>query len=82
MFRAIVTTPPAAREPLCYATQPEGPMSIDAEEAAIRTVILGALRGDPEAGDRNFDALSAMRQAETIVRALKMCGYEIRKISR
>jgi hypothetical protein len=57
-------------------------MSIDAEEAAIRTVILGALRGDPEAGERNFDALSAMRQAETIVKALKVCGYEIRKISR
>jgi hypothetical protein len=54
-------------------------MSIDAEEAAIRTVILGALRGDPEAGERNFDALSAMRQAETIVKALKVRGYEIRK---
>jgi hypothetical protein len=58
------------------------PMSIDAEEAAIRTVILGALRGDREAGDRRTDALLAMRQAETIVKALKMCGYEIRKISR
>jgi hypothetical protein len=57
-------------------------MSIDAEEAAIRTVILGALRGDPEANEHNFDALSAMRQAETIVKALKVCGYEIRKISR
>jgi hypothetical protein len=57
-------------------------MSIDAEEAAIRTVILGALRGDPEGGERNFDALSAMRQVETIVKALKVCGYEIRKISR
>jgi hypothetical protein len=33
-------------------------MSIDAEEAAIRTVILGALRGGPEASERNFDALS------------------------
>jgi len=57
-------------------------MSIDAEEAAIRTVILGALRGDPEAGDRNFDALSAIRQAETIVKALKVGGYEIKRISR
>jgi hypothetical protein len=56
-------------------------MSIDAEEAAIRTVILGALKGDPEASE-HFDALLAMRQAETIVKALKMCGYEIRKISR
>ena len=57
-------------------------MSIDAEEAAIRTVILGALRGDAEAGERNFDALSAMRQAEAIVKALKSGGYEIRTISR
>jgi hypothetical protein len=57
-------------------------MSIDAEEAAIRTVILGALRGDLEAGDRNFDALSAIRQAETIVKALKVGGYEIKRISR
>jgi hypothetical protein len=57
-------------------------MSIHAEEAAIRTVILGALRGDPEASYRNFDALSTMQQAETIVRALKMSGYEIRKMSR
>ena len=49
------------------------PMSIDAEEAAIRTVILGALRGDPEGGERDFDALSAMRQVETIVKALAKC---------
>jgi hypothetical protein len=41
------------------------PMSIDAEEAAIRTVILGALMGHSEAGERSFDALFAMRQAET-----------------
>jgi hypothetical protein len=57
-------------------------MSIGAEEAAIRTVILGALMGHPEAGERSFDALLAMRQAETIVKALKTCGYEIRKVSR
>jgi hypothetical protein len=29
-----------------------------------------------------MDTLLAMRQAETIVKALKVCGYEIRKISR
>jgi hypothetical protein len=57
-------------------------MSIDDEEAAIRTVILGALTGHSEAGDRSMDALSAIRHAETIVKALKVCGYEIRKISR
>jgi hypothetical protein len=57
-------------------------MSIDAEEAAIRTVILGALMGHSEAGDRGMDTLLAMRQAETIVKALRTCGYEIRKISR
>jgi hypothetical protein len=35
-------------------------MSIDAEEAAIRTVIVGALMGHSEAGERGFDALSAV----------------------
>jgi len=57
-------------------------LSIDAEEAAIRTVILGALMGHSEAGERSFDALFAMRQAEAIVKALKIGGYEIRKVSR
>jgi hypothetical protein len=57
-------------------------LTLSAEDAAIRTVILGALRGDPEGGECNFDALSAMRQAETIAKALKVCGYEIGKISR
>jgi hypothetical protein len=38
--------------------------------------------GHSEAGDRSMDTLLAMRQAETIVKALKVCGYEIRKISR
>jgi hypothetical protein len=31
-------------------------MSIDAEEAAIRTVIVGALMGHSEPGERGFDA--------------------------
>jgi hypothetical protein len=56
-------------------------LSINAEEAAIRTVILGALMGHSEAGDRSMDTVLAMRQAETIVKALKVCGHEIRKIS-
>ena len=58
------------------------PMSIDAEEAAIRTLIVGALMGHSEAGERGFDALFAMRQAEAIVKALKISGYEIKRISR
>ena len=53
------------------------PMSIDAEEAAIRTVIVSALMGHAEAGERDFDTLFAMRQAEAIVKALKIGGYEI-----
>jgi hypothetical protein len=57
-------------------------MSIDAEEAAIRTVIVGALTAPSEAGERAFDALFAMRQAEAIVKALKVGGYEIRKVVR
>jgi hypothetical protein len=43
-------------------------MSIDAEEAAIRTVIVGALMGHSDAGERGFDSLVAMRQAEAIVK--------------
>jgi hypothetical protein len=60
----------------------EKPMSIDTEEAAIRTVIVGALMGHSEAGERGFDALFAMRQAEAIVKALKIGGYEIKRVSR
>jgi hypothetical protein len=58
------------------------PMSIDAEEAAIRTVIVNALMGHSEADGRGFDALFAMRQAEAIVKALKIGGYEIKRVSR
>jgi hypothetical protein len=54
-------------------------MSIDAEEAAIRTVIVNALMGCLEDGGRAFDALFAMRQAEAIARALKVAGYEIKR---
>jgi hypothetical protein len=68
--------------PAAQAPPVAEPMSIDAEEAAIRIVILGALMGHSEAGERGFDALFAMRQAEAIVKALKIGGYEIRKVSR
>jgi hypothetical protein len=47
-------------------------MSINAQDAAIRTVIVGALMGHSEASERGFDALFVMRQAEAIVKALKI----------
>jgi hypothetical protein len=56
-------------------------MSIDSEEAAIRTVIVSALMGHLEASGRGFDALFAMRQAESIVKALKIAGYEIKRLT-
>jgi hypothetical protein len=58
------------------------PMSIDAEEAKIRAVIVSALTEHSEASERGVDALFAMRQAEAIVRALKIGGYEIKRVSR
>jgi hypothetical protein len=54
-------------------------MSIDAEEAAIRGVIGNVLTGQLGVDGRGFDALSAMRQAEAIVKALKIAGYEIKR---
>jgi hypothetical protein len=52
-------------------------MPIDAGEAAIRTVIAEALIEHGETSGRGLDALSAMRQAEAIVKALEYAGYEI-----
>jgi hypothetical protein len=52
-------------------------MSIDAEEAAIRAVIVDVLVHLGVEG-RGFDGLFAMRQAEAIVKALKSAGYEIK----
>jgi hypothetical protein len=54
-------------------------MSIDAGEAAIRSVIAGALVDNHEAGGRGVDALLAMRQAEAVVKALKIAGFEIKR---
>ena len=67
--------------PQLYATRrsQRKPMSIDAEQTAIRTVIVSALMGHFEASGRGFDALFAMRQAEAIVKALKIAGYEIKR---
>jgi hypothetical protein len=53
-------------------------MAIDGGEAAIRMVIASVLAEHGEIGGRAFDALAAMRQAEAIVRALDLAGYEIR----
>jgi hypothetical protein len=56
-------------------------MTIDADEAAIRAVIAAAIAEHGEASGRGVDALSAMRQAEIIVKALVHAGYEIRRRS-
>jgi hypothetical protein len=56
-------------------------MTLDAGEAAIRTVIAAVLAQYGEASGRGLDALLAMRQAETIVKALEHAGYEIRRRS-
>jgi hypothetical protein len=56
-------------------------MTLDAGEAAIRTVIAEALIEHGETSGRRSDALFAMRQAEAIVRALGHAGYEIRRRS-
>jgi hypothetical protein len=57
-------------------------MAIDAEQAAIRTVIATILAEQGEGSGRGLDALFAMRQAEAIVRALEHAGYEIRREDR
>jgi hypothetical protein len=54
-------------------------MTIDGGEAAIRMVITSVLAEHGEIGGRAFDALAAMRQAEAIVRALTVAGYEIKR---
>jgi hypothetical protein len=54
-------------------------MTIDAAGAAVRLVIANALVENAEGGGRGFDALFAMRQAEAVVRALELAGYEIRR---
>lgn len=51
-------------------------MTIDAGEAAIRTVIAAALAQHNEAIGRGADAIVAMRQAEVAVKALELAGYE------
>jgi hypothetical protein len=54
-------------------------MTIDAAQAAIRLIIANALVENGEASGRAFDSLLAMRRAESIVRALEIEGYEIKR---
>jgi hypothetical protein len=53
-------------------------MAIGAQQAAIRAVIASALADHVSKSGQNVDALVAMRQAEAIVRALEVAGYEIK----
>jgi hypothetical protein len=45
-------------------------------------MVVGSCDGLATQSKPGTDALFAMRQAETIVKALKIGGYEIRKVSR
>jgi hypothetical protein len=54
-------------------------MTVDSLEAAIRIVITEAIIEHSETSGRGFDALLAMRQAEAIVKALAIAGYEIKR---
>jgi hypothetical protein len=54
-------------------------MAIDADQAAIRTVIAAVLAEQRADSGLGLDALFAMRQAEAIVKALENAGYEIRR---
>ena len=54
------------------------PMTVDADEAALRTVIAAALAQHGEAHGRGLDALFAS-QAEAVMKALGDAGYEIKR---
>jgi hypothetical protein len=54
-------------------------MAIGPGQAEIRTVIVGALVEHTNESGRSVDALLAMRQAEAIVKALELAGYEIKR---
>jgi hypothetical protein len=53
-------------------------MAIGAQQAAIRAVIASALADQVSESGQNVDALVAIRQAEAIVKALELAGYEIK----
>jgi hypothetical protein len=54
-------------------------MAIGTQQAAIRAVIASALAEHASETGRSIDALFAMRQAEAIVKALDVAGYEIKR---
>jgi hypothetical protein len=53
-------------------------MAIGTQQAAIRAVIASALAEYASEGGRSVDALLAIRQAEAIMKALELAGYEIK----
>jgi hypothetical protein len=53
-------------------------MAIGTQQAAIRAVIATLAEHVSESG-RSVNALIAMRQAEAIVKALELAGYEIKR---
>jgi hypothetical protein len=54
-------------------------MAIGLQQAAIRTVIAGALAEQVGDSGRTFDALLAIQQAAAIVKALELAGYELKR---
>jgi hypothetical protein len=54
-------------------------MAIGSQQAAIRALIATALSEHVSESGQSVDALVAMRQAEAIVRALELAGYEIKR---
>ena len=53
-------------------------MAIGSQQAAIRAVIANALAEQVGETGRNFDAPLAIRQADAVVKALELAGYEIK----
>jgi hypothetical protein len=53
-------------------------MVIGVQQAAIRAVIASALAEHVIDSGRSIDALIAIRQAEVVVKALELAGYEIK----
>jgi hypothetical protein len=51
-------------------------MAIGSQQAAIRALIATALSEHISESGQSVDALVAMRQAEAIVKALELAGYE------
>ena len=88
MFDLRATRESAHKHMLTAALRPRrwsgaaAPPRIALSFRLVRTVIIEAIidHGE-ESGGRAFDALFAIRQAEAIVKALAVAGYEIRRRS-